>query len=397
MAKDRILTKDFLLLTTANLLMAVAFYFMTPMMALFMADTFGSGKDEIGMVMFAFTVAAILMRPFSGYMLDSLNRYTVYLLSFALFSLAFLGYPIVSAFGLLLLLRFLHGLTWGTINTAAYTLAVDLISEKRRGEGLGIFGLSMNVAMAVGPMIAMAISMKSGYGTLFYSAVGFCVLGFILVLMLRVPKAERKRSPFSIQSMFEKKAVPVAFNVMLAQIPYGGIISFIALYGRGIGVANSGTFFLLLATSLAVSRVLSGRIFDRFGPRNLTLAGLLLLATGLALIGFFAVPAGFHSAAVVLGVGFGVIAPTFQAIANSNVSPERRGAANSTYLMFFDSGVGLGMILFGLLIDVMGYSGTFYVSAAIQCIALIFFFTVTLPRYRKVTANCPSFLSDPVS
>lgn len=385
--KDKLLTKDFLFLTSANLLMAIAFYFMTPIMALFMADTFGSGKDEIGMVMFAFTISAILMRPFAGYLLDRHNRYTIYVLAFILFSVAFLGYPVAVSFAFLLLLRFFHGLTWGSINTAAYTIAVDLVPEKRKGEGLGIFGLSMNVAMAIGPMLAVMISKQTGYNQLFYAAVGFCAVGFLLVLLLKAPRNQGIKRPFGIKSMFEKKAVPVSFNVMLTQIPYGGIISFVALYGREIGVVNSGTFFLLLAAGLAVSRVLSGRIFDKFGPRNVTLTGISLLVIGLLFIGFFSSPVGFHLSAIVLGFGFGVISPTFQAMANSNIIPERRGAANSTYLMFFDSGVGLGMLLFGALIDVVGYSGTFYVSAAIQCLALIVFFTLTLPRYRKANAE----------
>ncbi len=383
MSKDRILTKNFLFLTIANLLMAVAFYFMTPVMALFMVDIFGSGKDEIGMVMFVFTIAAILMRPFSGYLLDTMNRYTVYVLSFILFSLAFLGYPIAFSFVFLLVLRFLHGLTWGAINTAGYTLAVDLISERRRGEGLGIFGLFMTVAMAIGPMMAMSISGNWGYDVLFYSAVGFCMLGFIFVMLLKTPNIKGVRKALNLKSMFERKTLPVAFNIMLTQIPYGGIISFVALYGRGIGVTNSGTFFLILSICIIVSRILSGRIFDRFGPRNITFVGLILVMIGFLLIGYFATPVGFHLAAIVLGFGFGVIPPTFQAMANRNISPERRGAANSTYLMFFDSGVGLGMLFFGALIDVVGYAGTFYLSAAIQLLALIVFFTVTLPRYRR--------------
>lgn len=383
MSKDRILTKNFLFLTTASLFMAIAFYFMTPIMALFLVDTFGYEKNEIGIVMFTFTIAAIVMRPFSGHLLDTMSRYVVYLLSFILFSLAFLGYPIAFSFAFLLLLRFFHGLTWGSINTAGYTLAVDLISEKRRGEGIGIFGLYMTIAMAIGPMIAVAISKEMGYDAVFYSAVGFCAVGFLFVLLLKTPKIKGVRKALSLKSMFEKKTLPIAFNVMLTQIPYGGMISFVALYGRGLGVANSGIFFLILSTAIVISRILSGRIFDRFGPRNVTIVGLVIVIIGLLFIGFFATPTGYHLAAIVLGFGFGVIPPTFQAMANRNISPERRGATNSTYLMFFDGGVGLGMLLFGTLIDVVGYAGTFYVTAGIQLLALITFLAVTLPAYRK--------------
>lgn len=384
MSKNQLLTKDFLSITTANLLMAIAFYFMTPMMALFMKDRFGSDEREIGMAMFSFTITAILMRPFAGYLLDVFNRYAVYIFAYVMFMLFFVGYPIAASFAFLLILRFLHGFTWGAMNTAAHTIAVDLIPEKRRGEGLGIFGLSMNIAMAIGPMMALLISKKYGYDTLFYSAVVFCVLGLLLIFLLKKPEREKSVHRFSFQSLFEKKALFVSCNVMLVQIPYGGIISFMALYGRNIGVVNGGTFFLLLAIGLAISRVLSGRIYDKFGPRNVTFVGILLLITGLLSVGFFATPIGYHGAAIVLGFGFGVISPTFQAMANQGVSPDRRGSANSTFLMFFDSGVGLGMVLFGLLIDVVGYAGTFYVSAWVELIALIVFFTITLPSYKNL-------------
>ncbi|HBG41228.1 MAG TPA: hypothetical protein DDW85_07415 [Porphyromonadaceae bacterium] len=382
--KKRLWTKDFVLLTSANLLMAIAFYFMTPVMPLFMADRFQSDTAEIGMIMFTFAVAAIIMRPFSGFLLDFLNRYVVYLIAFVFFMLLFLGYALAATVTLMLVLRFLHGLTWGTMNTAAYTMAVDLTPAKRRGEGLGFFGLSMNVAMAVAPMLALAIIHRSGYNILFYSAVLFCFVALLCAFLVRVPQLSRTASvKFSFSGLFEKSALPIALIALLTQVSYGGILSFIALYGREIGVESSGLFFLLLSVGLAIARILSGRLFDKIGPAKVSFFGLILLVFGLVLVGYAPTSIGFHCAAFVLGIGFGVLAPAFQAMANNHVVPERRGAANSTYLMFFDSGIGIGMLLFGQLIDRIGYAGTFYVSAVITLVALIVFFSYTLPNYLK--------------
>lgn len=381
MTEEKLLTKDFMTLTVSNFLMAVAFYFVTPVMALFMVDTFGSGKDEVGFVMFAFAIAAIATRPFSGYLLDSQNRYKVYLISFVVFTTSFLGYPIATTFTFLLLLRFYHGITWGSVSTAGNTLAVDLISESRRGEGLGIFGLSMTVAMAIGPAIAMSLSLKMGYNALFYAAVAFCVVGLLLALTIRMQRVVHARRPFSLKGLFDKSTFPIAFNVMLTQIPYGGIVSFAALYGREIGVANSSLFFVLLSVGILSSRVISGRIFDRIGPRNVMFAGIILVVLGLASLGCFSSPAGFHLTAIVLGVGFGIISPTFQAMVNNKVEPAKRGAVNSTYLTFFDTGVGIGMLLFGVLFELVGYAQTFYLSAVVQVIALLVFFLIALPKY----------------
>ena len=383
MAKERLLTGDFMMLTVSNFLMAVAFYFITPVMSIFMVDTFNSGKDEVGYVLFAFALAAVLVRPFMGYLLDSRNRYVVYLIAFVLFTTSFLGYPIAFSFLFLLLLRFYHGITWGAVSTAGNTLAVDLISESRRGEGLGIFGLSMTVAMAVGPAIAMSMSLSMGYKALFYAAVVFCVVGLLLAFLIQAPKRTHRKRKFSLQALFSRQTLPIAMNVLLTQIPYGGIISFIALYGREIGVMNSSLFFVLLSAGILSSRVVSGRIFDRTGPRNVMLVGIVLVAAALVSLGVFASPGGFHFTAVILGIGFGIISPTFQAMANNKIAPEKRGAVNSTYLTFFDTGVGIGMLLFGILFETIGYAETFYLSAGIQFIALLFFLTVTLPQYNR--------------
>lgn len=383
MTNDKLLTPNFLKLTISNLLMAVAFYFVTPIMSLFMVDVFNSDNNEVGIVMFIFSVAAILSRPFTGFLLDSLNRYAVYIASFILFLLAFMGYPIAMSFMFLLLLRFYHGLAWGAVSTSSNTIVVDLVSEKRRGEGIGIFGLSMTVAMAIGPAMAIMLSMKLGYNALFYTATAFCVLGFVLVLFIRMPKVKHSRRPFSIKRLINRGTMPVAQNVLLTQIPYGGIVSFAALYGRNVGVENSGTFFIILSIGILASRVISGRVFDRVGPRNVVVIGILMVFFGLINIGLFPSPLGFHISALILGVGFGIISPTFQAMANAKIAPADRGAVNSTYLTFFDSGVGIGMLFFGLLFDLIGYANTFYVSAAIQIVALVVFLLSTYPKYKK--------------
>lgn len=387
MAKEKLFTKDFLTLTISNFLMAVAFYFVTPIMALFMIDTFDSSKDEVGFVMFAFSIAAIISRPFSGFLLDSQNRYIVYLLSFVLFTTSFLGYPIASSFMFLLLLRFYHGVTWGAVSTAGNTLAVDLISESRRGEGIGIFGLSMTVAMAIGPAIAMSMTPVMGYNKLFYAAVAFCLFGLILALFIKSPKTQHRKRPFSFSSLFNKQTFPIALNVMLTQIPYGGIISFAALYGREIGVLNSSMFFVILSAGILFSRVISGRIFDRVGPRNVMAAGILMVVISLVSLGLFANSFGFHSTALILGVGFGIISPTFQAMANKKIEPAKRGAVNSTYLTFFDTGVGIGMLIFGVLFELVGYAETFYLSSVIQIVALIVFLIYTMPKYNARIAE----------
>lgn len=385
--KNKLWTKDFTLITLANLLMAIAFYFMVPILPVFLTDNFSATESQIGLVLSFYTIAALLVRPFAGYALDVIGRYSIYVVSLLLFSTIFFGYVWATSILFVLILRFMHGLTWGSMSTAGSTIAVDLAPQKRRGEGIGVFGLSMTIAMAIGPLIAIAITGDSSYKRLFYSAAGFSFLGLVLAFFVRVPRIVTKKRGFKISSLIEKKSLPVSLNVFLVTIPYGGIISFIALYGRAIGIESSGLFFLLIAVGIAISRILSGKSFDRAGPKKICILGLGLLIAGLFILALNKSFIGYHFSALILGFGFGIIMATFQAIANHKIEPEKRGAANSTYLTLFDSGIGFGMLLVGYLIQVMDYSGAFILCGAIEVMALFVFIFYTMPKFKQLSRS----------
>lgn len=380
---NKLWRRDFVFLASANLIMAIAFYFMVPILPVFLEDVFSADAREIGITLSGYTLAAILIRPFAGYALDAIGRRGLYLAAFSLFTLMHLGYPWAFSILFLIIVRFLHGFAWGAMSTAGSTIIVDIVPPSRRGEGIGIYGLSMTIAMALGPVIAIAITSASNYRTLFFSAMAFSVIGLSLALLVKVPKIRHKSSPFSFKKLFEKSAIPTSVNLLFTMIPYGGVMAFIALYGKSIGVENSGLFFILIAIGIAISRVSSGRIFDRIGPKRVSVVGLILLIIGFVLIGWLNNAIGFHVAAFVLGFGFGVLMPTFQAMANHGVTPERRGAANSTFLTFLDLGIGFGMFIFGILIEWLGYAHTFFLCAALEIASLLLFLTFTMPRYGR--------------
>lgn len=381
--ENKLWTKDFTLITAANLLMAVAFYFMVPILPLFLSDKFAATESQVGLVLSFYTIAALLIRPFAGYALDTLGRHGIYVGSLLLFSLAFFGYPWATSILFVLAIRFLHGLTWGSMSTAGSTIAVDLVPQKRRGEGIGVFGLSMTIAMAIGPLIAIVITGDGSYNSLFFTAAAFSFFGLLLSLFVRIPKVKTLKRKFSFRSLIEKRALPVSINMFFVTIPYGGIISFIALYGRSINIESSGIFFLLLAFGIAVSRIVSGKSYDKVGPKKICVLGLGLIIAGLFIIAMNQNVLGYHLSALILGFGFGILMATFQAIANHNVSAEKRGAANSTYLTFFDLGIGVGMLIVGYLIQVLDYSGAFILCAAIEFLALFVFLFYTFPKYKK--------------
>jgi predicted MFS family arabinose efflux permease len=385
MSKNNIWSKDFFLLAFANLLMAIAFYFMLPILPVYLVDKLGATRGEIGIILSFYTIAALVIRLFSGWAIDTYGRKLIYLFAYLFFSIFFIGYPIASSVLVFLLIRFAHGLTWGVLTTSSSTIAVDLIPSTRRGEGIGIFGLSMTIGMAIGPMIAILIAGESRYFALFLSAIGFSLLGLALALIVRYPifSTANSNRVFSFRGLIEKSAIPMSINMMLIMFSYGGVLSFISLYGKEIGVNNSGIFFLILSIGIGLSRIGSGRIIDRQGPAKISIIGLLALIIGFPILALIKNPIGYHIAAAILGLGFGIIMPTFQTMVNNLVPANRRGAANSSFFTAFDLGIGLGMMGTGLLSQWLGFSSTFLICSVVNLFALNFFLIYSINHYNS--------------
>lgn len=384
--KPKLWTRDFIFLALANLLMAISFYFMLPILPVYLVDKLGATKGEIGVILAFYTIAALVIRLFAGWALDAYSRKAIYLSAYVLFSLIFIGYPVAFTVFQFIIIRFLHGLTWGTLTTSGSTISVDLIPPSRRGEGIGFFGLSMTIGMALGPMIAILITGESDYYRLFISAIIITFLGLILAQTVKIPsiKSHVPARTLNLKGLIEKSAIPISINMLLVMFTYGGVISFISLYGKEIGINNSGPFFLILSLGIGLSRIGSGKIFDKNGPQKITIMGMIFLIIGFPLLAFFDNPLGFHLSAVVLGLGFGVIMPTYQAMINNLVSPNRRGAANSTFFTAFDLGIGFGMVGTGILSDKLGFSTTFLISSVIIFLALLFFLFISFNHYKTL-------------
>ena len=166
-------------------------------------------------------------------------------------------------------------------------------------------------------------------------------------------------------------------------ISYGGLISFIALYGRQIGVQNSSLFFLIFAVAIGVSRLTSGKTFDKTGPRKILTRSLFLLILGFPLLALANSPLLFYASAVVIGFGNGVVFPTFQSMVNNLANSAHRGAANSTLYTAVDLGMGFGMIMAGLVAQHYSISAIFWISTLVCMAGLLFFRLHVLKHYEQ--------------
>jgi predicted MFS family arabinose efflux permease len=376
-------TKDFSLLAAGNLLLGIAFYFLIPILPLFFKDSLHLPMRAIGLLMALFTISALAIRPFTGFWLDRFDRRALFIGAFIGMVALFALYPLASGVAAMALLRLAHGGAWGMTTTASSTIIADIVPAQRRGEGLGYFGLSMTLAMSLGPLIGIAIVKRFDYATLFFAGCAIGCTGLIVALFASYPRHAAQQRRFLWSGLIEPATVPVSLVQLVLNVTYGGLLSYVLMYGKQIGIANPGNFFLFLAIGLALSRMWSGRVFDRRGP-------VLLLRTGFGvLVVGFVVLAGAKSsivyllAAFCIGTGNGIIMPSFQAMINAVVVPQRRGAANSTYYTGFDIGVGGGMVLIGYCADALGLRVSFLVCGGIGLCALLLFETIARKHYAR--------------
>ncbi|MCE5344970.1 MAG: MFS transporter [Bacteroidales bacterium] len=380
---ERIWNKDFILVIVSNFLMYITYYAVISALPVYLVSELHATKSQVGVTVAAYTIASVLIRPFSGFTLDKFSRRMVYLSAMVIYSLLFAGYLVAITITSIILLRFAQGLTWGFTTISGSTIAVDIIPKSKRGEGIGYFALSTTMAMAVGPVIGLFICHQWGFTAMFLSGlfISLASLACAYTIHLRKRFLVGRHIQFNSKNMFDKNSVLPSLNLLIVMITYGGLLSFIALYGREIGIQNSSLFFLIFAVGIASSRFAAGRVFDKNGPGRILTICITMLIISFPLLASVKNAMGFYLSAIIIGFGIGVVFPTFQSMVNNLASDGHRGAANSTLYTALDLGMGFGMIMAGLIAQHYSISAIFMISSLVCFAGLIFFRMYVLKYY----------------
>ena len=104
-----------------------SFMVVTPLLPLYLSETFEADKDTIGFVLSGYTLTALLARPIAGYLVDSFSRKMVLLICYFLFFAFFAGYLIAGTMTLFAIIRTMHGAPMGAVTVANSTSAIDVL------------------------------------------------------------------------------------------------------------------------------------------------------------------------------------------------------------------------------------------------------------------------------
>lgn len=363
---------------TANFTLFFAFYLLTPLLPLYLSETFHATKDLIGIVLSGYTVTALLFRPFSGYVVDSFPRKKVLMVCFFLFFLLFGGYLAAGSFVFFALVRTLHGGPFGALTVANSTVAIDVLPSSRRTEGIGYYGLSNNLAMAIAPSIGVFIyKYTHNFDILFWMAFIIAGLGMLVDSTVKVPQREiiREKKKLSLDRFFLVRGWLLGANIVMFSFCYGVLSNYLAIYSKEIlGITGgTGTYFMLLATGLVVSRIQGSKALRNGKLTQNATQGIFLSCIGYIL--FVAVPTevGYYLSALLIGLGNGHLFPAMQNMFINIAGNNERGTANSTLLTSWDFGIGVGVVFGGVIAEHFGYTAAFATVAALHILGLILF------------------------
>ncbi|MEL7566784.1 MAG: MFS transporter [Dehalobacterium sp.] len=353
--------RGFLLICSINLFIYLSFHMLTPTFPFFI-KWLGGTEKTVGLITGAFSLAALLVRPVIGWLLDHVSRRIFMLVGISVMTVICFLYPWITFIPLLFILRVLHGINWANSGTSIATNAYDIIPSDRFTEGVSYFGIVCTLAMAIAPAVGMSLMNQYGFFCLFIGAALLNLSALVLAWAFhcknsspKLASGEKESLRYAFCHMFNRKALPAASLLLLQMIPYGAVNTFIALYAVEMKIAGSSMYFSFFAGAAMLSRLFCSRLADQKGDSFVVYCGLVCYTVAVLLIVFSSGAALLLLAGIFSGIAIGIVVPVMQSLALHRVPAERRGSASSTYLCFSDMGIGIGGIAGGYLAMYLGY------------------------------------------
>ncbi|MEK5277800.1 MULTISPECIES: MFS transporter [Paenibacillus] len=388
--RTKLWTKSFIALTISALFLFMNLQMLLSSFPSYVKSEFQAGDIMVSLVTSVFALTAIASRFMTAFLMRKVSRNVLLYIGLAIAAAITGLYVVADSIGSLLLMRVGYGIGFGIASTIIPTIVSQIIPSKRMGEGIGYFGLSTSLAMSIGPMIGLNVMKQSGFGTLAMIGMVTLLLAFPVLLFSRSLPAQPKKQPTPTQSEstkplkvpFNTKLVlPAILNVMLA-ITYGGLLSFIALFGESVHLEQVGLFFLFNAVTIIIIRPISGRLFDKRGPAAVLIPAAICVVASLTVLSYTTSMPMLIVSALLYGLGFGAIQPTLQAWMLRTSTPAQYGMANSMFYNSTDLGVASGAIILGAISAATDYGIMYRYSAGFMVLFLIVYVGIQINKAR---------------
>lgn len=384
--KERLWNMQYWKVMTGNFMLFFAFYLLTPLLPLYLDSQFEADKDTIGLVLSGYVVATFLIRPFSGYFVDCFDRKKVLMICFFAFFICFTGYIGAGTILMFAIVRTIHGIPFGAATVANSTVAIDVLPSSRRAEGIGYYGLSNNLAMAIAPSAGIYIHKFTGdFQTLFWISLVIALIGFLCSTTVKLPQRIliKDKPKMGLDHFFLTRAWLMAINICLFGLCWGVMQNYVALYGqKELGITDgTGIFFAILSAGLVLSRLTGHKALRRGEMTRNCAQGVILSLIGYILFAMTIGSVTYYLSALFIGLGNGRMYPAFLNMFVRVARSDQRGTANSSILISWDLGMGLGILLGGFVAEYISFHAAFWMTAAIQGAGTLLFLLMTRSFY----------------
>lgn len=386
--KEKLWNSGYCRAMVGNFMLFFSFYLLTPLLPIYLDAEFAADKDTMGLVLSGYVVAALLVRPFSGFIVDTFDRKKVLAICFFCFFILFTGYIGAGTLLMFALVRTIHGLPFGAVTVANSTVAIDTLPSSRRNEGIGFYGLSNNLAMAFAPSVGIWIyNATDNFSLLFWIALVIAFAGLVAVSTIKLPRREpvKQKKPMSLDRFFLTRSWLLAINILCFGLCWGIMSNYVAIYGAEVLKITDGTglFFMILSFGLFASRIQGSKALAKGRIVENAALGVILSLGGYVLFATIEQPWAYYSSALMIGLGNGHMYPAFLNMFIKMARNDQRGTANSSILTSWDVGMGLGILAGGFLAEYISYAAAFWGAAVMQAVGTAIFFLFSRDFFRR--------------
>ena len=377
--RRRLITPPFVLVAVATLAYFTADGLLLPAVPLYVEGPLGGGDVAVGITVGAFSLTALLLRPWAGRLGDRRGRRLLMVVGGATVGLSVAGYALAASVPVLTALRLVSGVGEAFFFTGAAAAVADMAPEERRGEAVSFFSLALYVGIGIGPLLGEAAIEGLGFTAtwLFGGALGLAAAA----LALAVPETRPEATEAPSSRLIHPSALLPGTVLLASVMGMSGYFAFLPLHALEVGLGGSRFVFMLYSGIVVVIRSVGARIPDVLGPERTSRISLLSSAVGLAVVALWPAPAGVLVGTSVFAVGSALAFPGLMVLALRGTSPGERGSVLGTFTAFVDLGFGVGPAMLGVVAEAAGYGGAFG-AASIVAVAGFALLLARIPARR---------------
>ena len=394
---NKLWTKDYISVCLTTFFMFLNYYYLLVTIPIYLIQDLQGNTAQAGILVAIFYIAAILIRPIAGKWIELHGLKKVFIASLIIYLGAAFMYFFTTSLISLAVLRFVHGIAFGMITTSAGTIVASIIPNGRKGEGMGYYGLMMNISMALGPFVGLLAITQWGSSVMFVVSAVSVVIGTITGLLISIPKAEIKvatettvkKKGIKMKDLIEMSALPISLVSFFFALVYASIVSFVSVYAEELQLTEIASyFFIVYVIALLISRPFTGKWFDQYGSNVIMIPSIISFALGMFLLSQAEGAFLFLLSAAFIGLGWGTIFPSAQTIAIQVAPPERKSVATATFLSTMDSGIGIGSVIVGIVGAQLGYSSLYFYSSIMVLAGLVVYYLLHGKTSRSLRDIC---------